>query len=279
MQRIVKVAILGAAMGLAAAPAKAQPLADSGAGSVHIAYGETTNPVHRAIKERLQKRQVLEELRDFLSPLKLPAPLLIKVEGCNGTVNAWYAANTVTYCYELIEYIRNSAPKEPTPEGVTPQDAVVGTFLDIMLHEISHAVFDILKVPVFGREEDAADHLAAFVLLQFGKVVARRTLTGTAMFWGNMAAVQKLEMHDFADVHGIPAQRFYNVLCIAYGAEHDLFQDFVEKGLLPLGRAVNCQQEYRQIGRAYLELVARHVDPELQKKVQGREWLKPDDGQ
>jgi hypothetical protein len=278
MQRIVKVAILAAAMGLAAAPAKAQPHADPGAGSVRIAYGETTNPVHRAIMERMQKRHVLEELRDFLSPLKLPAPLLIKVEGCNGTVNAWYAANTVTYCYELIEYIRNSAPKEPTPEGVTPQDAVVGTFLDIMLHEISHAVFDILKIPVFGREEDAADHLAAFVLLQFGKVVARRTLTGTAMFWGNMAAVQKLEMHDFADVHGIPAQRFYNVLCIAYGAEHDLFQDFVEKGLLPLGRAVNCQQEYRQIARAYLELVARHVDPELQKKVQAREWLKPDDG-
>jgi hypothetical protein len=279
MQRIVKGAILGAALGLAAVAAQAQPLANPETGSVRIAYGETTNPVHRAIKERMQKREVLEELRDFLSPLKLPTPLLIKVEGCNGTVNAWYAANTVTYCYELIEYIRNSAPKEPTAEGVTPQDAVVGTFLDIMLHEISHAVFDILKVPVFGREEDAADHLAAFVLLQFGKVVARRTLTGTAMFWGNLAAVQKLEMHDFADVHGIPAQRFYNVLCIAYGAEHDLFQDFVEKGLLPLGRAVNCQQEYRQIGRAYLELIARHVDPELQKKVQGREWLKPDDGQ
>jgi hypothetical protein len=276
---LVKGALLGAAIGLSmSAQANAQRLVDSETSSVRITYVEPINPAHQPIMERLKKRQVLEDLRDFLSPLRLPARLLIKVEGCNGTVNAWYSANTVTYCYEMVEYIRKSAPKETTDEGITPEDAVLGAFVDIMLHELSHAIFDMLKIPVFGREEDAADQLAAFILLQFGKDAARRTLTGTAHFWGSMSVNQKLEHSDFADVHGVAAQRFYNVLCIAYGAERDLFNDFVQKGLLPKDRAANCEGEYRQIVRAYVELIAPHVDPGMQTKVQSMDWLKPDDG-
>ena len=61
------------------------------ASQIRIVYGEPKNPAHRPIYERLQKRRVLEDLRDFLSPLKLPQPLTIKIEGC-GVVNAYYSA-------------------------------------------------------------------------------------------------------------------------------------------------------------------------------------------
>ena len=246
--------------------------------SVRIVYGEATDPVHQAILARLKKRRVLEDLQEFLSPLRLPAPLTVRTQACSGIVNAWYSAHTITFCYDLIDFMRKSAPPAMTAEGLTPEDAVVGAFVDIMLHELSHAVFDILKIPVFGREEDAADALAAFVLLQFGKDVARRTITGTAHFWSTLAAGRKVDMSDFANGHGLPGQRFFNVLCIAYGADRDLFNDFVQKGLLPLHRATGCEFEYRQVRFAYQQLIAPHVDPELQKKVQGREWLKPDDG-
>jgi hypothetical protein len=203
---LAKATLLGVAIGLAiSARATAQRLVDPETSSVRITYVEPVNPAHQPIMERLKKREVLEDLRDFLSPLRLPAPLLIKVEGCNGNVNAWYSANVVTYCYELIEYIRKSAPKETTDEGITPEDAVLGAFVDIMLHEISHAIFDMLKIPVFGREEDAADQLTAFILLQFGKDAARRTLTGTAHFWGSMSVSQKLEHPILADIHGLRA--------------------------------------------------------------------------
>jgi hypothetical protein len=224
---------------------------------------------------------VLEDLRDFLSPLRLPAPLTIKIAACNGVPNAWYSAGskTITFCYEMIDLMRKSAPAGVTDEGLTPEDAVVGAFVDIMLHEISHAVFDLLKIPLFGREEDAADQLAAFVLLQFGNDVARRTIVATAHFWSTMATGRKVDPTDFASAHGLANQRFYNVLCIAYGAERELFSDFVEKGLLPRARANDCIYEYRQIRYAYLELIAPHVDPEMQKKVQGREWLKSEAAQ
>ena len=54
----------------------------------------------------------------------------------------------------------------------------------------------------------------------------------------------------FADEHGLPAQRFYNVLCMAYGADPKLFADLVEKEYLPKERAEGCDGEYEQVVRA-----------------------------
>jgi hypothetical protein len=150
--------------------------------------------------------------------------------------------------------------------------------VDVLLHEVAHAIFDILKIPIFGREEDAADQLAAFILMQFGHDVARRTITGAALLFRQMAAEAKPGTLDFAAVHGLPAQRFVNVLCIAYGAEPKLFQDFVAQGLLPPHRIGHCRWEYRQILHAFKTLISPHVDPELQEAVRGRQWLRPDDG-
>jgi hypothetical protein len=151
-------------------------------------------------------------------------------------------------------------------------------FTAVLLHELAHAIFDMLKIPIFGREEDAADQLAAFILLQFGNDVARRTITGAALLFHQMGLDQPPGAADYASVHGLPRQRFVNVLCIAYGAEPKLFADFVEKGHLPPHRRPYCRWEYRQIEHAFKTLISPHVDRELQEKVRGRQWLRPDDG-
>ena len=106
--------------------------------------------------------------------------LLLKVEGCDGKSNAWYGDDAVTVCYEYIDDILRNAPKETTPAGVTRTDAIMGPTLEVFLHEVGHAVFDYLSVPILGREEDAADQFAAYVLLQFAKSDARRLIHGVA---------------------------------------------------------------------------------------------------
>jgi len=276
MMRAVPCMVLAAC--LATGPAAAQPPAELPGSQVRINYGVPKNPAHQPIYERLQKRRVLEDFRDFLSPLRLPQPLTIKVESCNGVVNAYYSSQAVTICYEYIAWIHQVARKVTLSNEITLEDAVVGPFVDVLLHEVAHAIFDILKIPIFGREEDAADQLAAFILLQFGKDVARRTITGAALLFRQMAIEHEPGTADYAAVHGLPAQRFVNVLCIAYGSDPQLFQDFVKQGFLPPHRLGFCRWEYRQIAHAFRTLIAPHVDPVLQKKVQGREWLQPDDG-
>ncbi|MBX9773052.1 MAG: DUF4344 domain-containing metallopeptidase [Xanthobacteraceae bacterium] len=253
-------------------PAAAQASVEGTGDQVRISYVEPKNPAHRPIYERLQKRRVLEDLRDFLSPLKLPQPLTIKIEGC-GVVNAYYSSGAVTICYEYVAWLHQIAAKITLSNEISLEDAVVGPFVDVLLHEVAHAIFDLLKIPLFGREEDAADQLAAFILLQFGNDVARRTIVGTALLFRQMAEDQQPGSADYAAAHGLPAQRFYNVLCIAYGAQPKLFADYVKQGFLPVFRIGSCRWEYQQILHAFKTLIAPHVDPALQAKVQGREWL------
>jgi hypothetical protein len=241
-------------------------LQDAGQAAEHsmisVAYVSPKEPSHTAIYESLREKRALELIADHLASLKLPRRLTLKAEGCHGDVNAWYDSDTavVTICYEYLAYIQDLARDlSPTAvaEGLTPQNYVAGPFLEVVLHELAHAVFDLKKVPVLGREEDAADQVAAYMLLQLGEREARRTIISIAAMYASEAKEAPPKLKDFANEHGVPAQRLYNLLCLSYGKDPKMFGDLVEKGYLPHERAELCKDEYRQVRFAFTRLVDR----------------------
>jgi hypothetical protein len=242
-----------------------------------VSYDPVTNYLYQGVADRLKARHVLEELRRFLAPLRLPTQLSVRTSQC-GQTNSWYepGAGGVVICYEFIDWMERLAPTQNLPDGMTPQDAVLGPFVQVLFHELGHAVFDRLKVPIMGREEDAADQFAGYIMLEFGKDVARRTLPGAAYFW--QAGSTDWSHTDFADVHGDPVQRSYNYLCMAYGGYPDDFKDLVDTGLLPKTRAATCPHDYKMLGTAFGKTVDPYIDQDLMKIVQSRRWLRPDDG-
>jgi hypothetical protein len=227
--------------------------------------------------DRLRKRQVLEELSMFLSPLRLPRVLRVRTKSC-GAVNAFYVPSewAINLCYEYYENLESIAPQTVSPQGYTRDEVIVGGFIDAIFHELGHALFDILDVPVFGREEDAADQLSAFLMLQFGKDVARVTIKGAAYTY--LVSKNPRTRTEFADEHGAPAQRFFNYMCLAYGGEPDAFREYVDRGVLPKARAEGCAREYQLVRRAFAKTIYPHIDQELMKKVQAIQWLRPGDG-
>jgi hypothetical protein len=243
---------------------------------IQISYVPPKNPAHAAVFRLLQERQVLEKLKTFLKPLRLPRVLRLQVEGCDGESNAWYEDDAVTVCYEYLDDIVQNAPQDTTPAGVTRAEAIDGPTLEVFLHEVGHAVFDYLNVPVLGREEDAADQFAAYILLQFAKNDARRLMVGVAYTEHVEASKPSTKKNPFADEHGLPAQRFYNVLCMAYGADAQLFADMVEKGYLPKERAEGCSDEYEQVARAMTKLIRPYIDQTLAKRVRAKRSLRFD---
>ena len=241
-----------------------------------FSYEPPKNPEHEAVFRLLKERQVLEKFKQFLSPLRLPRILRLNLTGCDGDSNAWYEDDTVTVCYEYIDEQLKNAPKETTSAGVTRAYAIIGPTVEVFLHEVGHAVFDYLKVPLFGREEDAADQFAAYLLLQFAKDDARRLIAGVAYAYHTEASVPSTKKNPFADEHGLPAQRFYNVLCTAYGADPKLFADLVANKYLPEERAEGCEGEYEQIKRAMTKLIWPYIDRARAKQVRAKRWLKFD---
>jgi hypothetical protein len=209
-------------------------------------------------------------------PFRLPRRLLLKAQGCDGVSNAWYDDGVITVCYEYLDWVWRSAPEQTTPSGVAPIDAMAGSVLQIILHEAGHAVFDLLNIPIFGREEDDADQFAAFITLQAGREDARRLMEGAAYQYssGVQSENQTFATKSFADEHGTMAQRFYNILCLAYGADEELFKDTVAKGYLPKERAEGCSDEYAQVAYAFKTLIGPYIDPELAANFH-KSWLPP----
>jgi hypothetical protein len=167
-----------------------------------------------------------------------------------------------------------------------------GMVAGIMIHELGHALFDNLDVPVFGREEDAADQLAAFIALQFSPDVARTVVRGFALLWlyaGDPPArvSQRVTPRDkptgcqadpvcaYSDEHGTGSQRMFNTLCLAYGRDPALFKDLVDSGWLPKSRAPNCAEEYQQVRHAFQRTILPFIDEEMMKKVRARKWFLP----
>jgi len=252
-------------------------IANEQANRIRIEYFNPTNSVYKPVYEMLKERRTLEKLQEIFSPFRLPNDLTLRTGDCEGVANAWYDHDSaaISICYEYVVEIMRMTPKEVTPDGIAPTDAALGQFFYVVAHEMGHAAFDLFQVPSFGNAEDAADQFSTYVMLQFGKEQARRLIEGAAYSYHRYVqnAQVTAPLVAFSDVHGAPAQRFYNLLCLAYGADAVLFADAVERGYLPKGRASNCRREYDQVAFAFRELITPHVDHELARRVMDKTWL------
>ncbi len=252
-------------------------------------------PKFLALAERLLKRGVLEEYSQFMSPLRLKAPLTISMEEC-GTVNSDYNFTThyIRLCYELLDLIENEAavPQAQLPapyndakkypglglmQGYTRAEVIIGGITQVALHETGHAVFDIQGIPRLGREEDAADEISGLVMIQFGKSVSRTLIKGTINVWHHMQGRFGFnERASLGDVHSLSIERAVNYLCLAYGQDPTSFEDLATQWL-PQLRKNNCKYEYDQAFQAFKKTVLPFVDMEQLKKVQSMQILQPDD--
>lgn len=243
---------------------------------IDIAYAEPKNPAHQRLRDLLIQARVLEQVQEILSPFRLPQRLPISIEGCDGELEAryLYSEARIKVCYEYLDDIWKAVPDETTSEGMAPIDAIVGPLADVFFHEFGHALIDLHKIPVLGREENAADTMSAILMLLLAKGEARRLILGAAYWYtDDLETAITLKPAEFSAVHSTPHQRFFNLICIAYGAHQEMFADLVGKDYLPEERAEDCKSEFQQAAHAFNLLIRPHIDEALAHQVFGKPWL------
>ncbi|MDO9322362.1 MAG: DUF4344 domain-containing metallopeptidase [Pseudomonas sp.] len=125
-----------------------------------------------------------------------------------------------------------------------------------LLHEMGHLLINELQLPVLGREEDAADQLGFMGLF----LLAERQrdadfyakLLDVADYWRLEWQRPKRpdeEVYPW-DSHGLDAQRFYNIACLAYGSDPEHLEWIISATGLPDERAFDCPEEYQQVAHA-----------------------------
>ncbi|SPJ27870.1 DUF4344 domain-containing metallopeptidase [Falsiruegeria mediterranea] len=134
------------------------------------------------------------------------------------------------------------------------QAYVEANLLGIFYHELGHALIDMLELPIFGQEEDAADVLSVFLIdALYEEDSAVDLAYGTA--FGFLGEVEQREAENelpaYWDVHGPDLQRYYNLVCIFYGANPDERSDVADELGLPVDRAEYCPDEYDQANHSW----------------------------
>ena len=229
-----------------------------------VTYEDATTPDAAAGRALLQDNTVLDDLAaDINESLYLPHDITLHGAQCDEPNAFWDAgADSITLCYEDADSAKKVFAALGDPD---PTAAAVNSEYATFYHEVGHMAISIYDLPITGREEDVADQLAAFVLLQPGddgkpdpeSVKAVKDFAST--FEASGAEREQLGAADFADVHSLDETRMFNLQCWIYGADPEAGADLVTSGQLPEGRADGCADEWNQLDNAWSTLLDPHL--------------------
>lgn len=210
---------------------------------------------------QLSEERWLEDLAEVLNnSLNMPVDVGMRFAQC-GENNAYYIPDDreIQVCIEMFEGEReNFAAYYDTEEEI--EDAVNGSFLFTVFHEVGHALIDVLEIPFTSREEDAADSLAAWWLID-GDDGEESAISGALSFYTDPDEATEIEESDFEDEHSLSQQRYYTLTCLVYGSDPVQYANLLEEEWLTEARAEQCPAEFERLTSTWYTL----LDPFLKE--------------
>ena len=244
------------------------------AGKMTVTYRDATSA--EAIRGRalMKDARLLEDVaQDANDSLKLPEDVALVADQCGRANAAWNSARReIKMCYELADLNLQLFEEDPEHEqahpghrDAVPAQAAVNATIAVFFHELGHAVISIYDLPITGREEDVADQLAAYAILEPDDLLKQfpnaAGVTGDyALMFKKWAADRDwVAPADFAAVHSLSETRMFNLKCWIYGSDPAGHADMVADGSLPESRSAGCPEEFHQLSRAWFKLLAPHL--------------------
>jgi hypothetical protein len=227
-------------------------------GNFKIVYSDPQNEKYAQINARLKRSGALEQLVDELNAaVAMPEDVTVVFKQCGEADARWNPKDHSIYmCYELMEDVAQRL-MPLSDSGQDMEEAVGGATMFVFFHEVGHCLFDLLKLPLNGRQEEAIDQLAAYVFVDCADDQIEKVALKGAYLWGHKydelsqtGATEGGLNQPWADEHSFNAQRFYSIICWVYGHDPNKYQDIVNS-LLPEARAALCPQEYARVSNAW----------------------------
>ncbi len=182
-------------------------------------------------------------IEDINADFVLPYDVNIVFTNCD-EANAFYSEDTksLTMCYELMKDVEGIYA-ESGYEGEELEQVVFRNTLATFFHELGHGMIDFHQMPITGREEDVADQISTYILINSYEGGAGSVLDASEEYYAN-SAKNELEESSYADTHTLDLARYYNLVCWVYGSDPVEFASLPEETNLPDGRAEGCEDEY-----------------------------------
>lgn len=164
------------------------------------------------------------------------------------------AKYTGAFCLLFLFAVKPVTLAQQTSEESEGKSAFVeANILSVFYHEFGHAVIDLMQVPIYGQEEDAADVVSVLLIDRFFQESSAQDIAYDSAF-GYINDIEQTQEVEYWDLHGPDEQRFYNHVCLFYGANPDQREELAKELGLPEERAESCAEEYQQADDSWGEL-------------------------
>src|SRR3954452_20330380 len=240
----------------------ATPTASGPHGKITVVYDPPANGAGAEAKKVLQLGGTNGVAAGFTKSFKLPHNVTIHaVNGFEGP-NYNPANRTITLSYGFVEYVAKLLLQH-FPQLRTHQSelgawwAAVNGF--ILVHERGDALIDLYKIPVLGKEEDAADGLATVFMTRFVNGGSEYAFDAAKFFDALSGRQRKLAPSDYWDEHSLDKQRAYSIVCWIAGANRQNYQAIASAGIIAQDRLRSCPAEYKQRVQSWFELLKPHL--------------------
>lgn len=172
--------------------------------------------------------------------------------------------NQIHIPYDFITEVQQRFDKaEYQQSGVSIDEATQDALLHTLFHELAHALINIYELPIVGKEEDAADSLATFLLIELFEDGQEIAIIAADLFDLESRDRGILEDEDFWGEHSLDEQRFFTTLCHVYGSAPDQYDSLIEVGYLSKDHTERCIEEYEQLTFSWTQLLdpyLKHTD-------------------
>ena len=231
--------------------------------AAHDVCAPFKNPALRTAADAMCTGKLLAAFASLTNQaFRLPKPLAIVGIQCNQS-NAFYDRDktAVFICYELVDDIFRRLKQETRIDGNAKSELAAGAMFFLFSHELGHALIHLYNLPVLGREEDAADQIATFLLIVVAEHkpnVSQYWTVGAHWFFAKRTLFFKTA--HFADEHSLNPQRQFNIACWIYGSNPSKYLSLAQYAKLPNNRAQRCPDEYKQMLNAAKQMLGPYIN-------------------
>ncbi|MHA1523208.1 MAG: DUF4344 domain-containing metallopeptidase [Alphaproteobacteria bacterium] len=169
-------------------------------------------------------------------------------------------ANICTGAFLALAILASPIRAQNLDDQTRADNFALGNAIWVLYHEIGHLLISEFQLPVLGREEDAADHLATVVMLEDPSEVLDSFLVAAVEGFFRSASAQRANgrQSDFANEHGLNEQRAFEVACLMLGNNAQVFKGLADEIKLPEYRRKTCRGDYQMARSSWFGVLAAH---------------------
>ncbi len=233
-----------------------------GDGRINVVYGETDDPFSAKLIQAYQRYGYFEKVSALItSEIALPGDITVVLTNC-GTANAFYSSekHAIVICNELTKENYQLLRQNGYEQDKALKTAIFAS-LFFFYHESGHMLIHELNLPVVGKEEDVADQFSAFFLLMNDSSADKSDSGEILMSAAKLFALEKnlASEQGLQDEHALDRQRFYNLVCMLYGAAPAKYSNLVANLNYLEPRLSRCQAESKSLVTAWQRLLQPYL--------------------